>query len=86
MDTYIRSGAYGELAHHKVQLPYIPGKEGAGVVEKVGDSVENVAVGQRVWFSKPTTGSCADFCTVPSDFVYDLPNSEFLKMDQITFD
>jgi len=70
VDTYIRSGQYAQLP----QLPYVPGGEGAGIVEKVGSGVENVAVGQRVWFARPTTGSCADFCSVPSDYVYDLPD------------
>jgi NADPH2:quinone reductase len=31
VDTYIRSGAYAKLP----QLPYVVGREGAGVVEQV---------------------------------------------------
>ena len=33
IDTYHRSGLY------KVPLPYIPGREGSGIVESVGQSV-----------------------------------------------
>ena len=40
VDTYIRSGAYGTLP----QLPYTPGKDGAGVVEKVGNKILNLKV------------------------------------------
>lgn len=35
VDTYIRSGQYAKLP----ELPYIPGKDGAGVVDRVGAAV-----------------------------------------------
>jgi len=37
VDTYIRDGAFAVLP----ELPYTPGKDGAGVVEEVGDCVKN---------------------------------------------
>jgi NADPH2:quinone reductase len=37
IDTYQRSGQY------KVALPFVPGSEGAGVVEAVGEEVSGVA-------------------------------------------
>src|SRR5215470_19386284 len=45
VDTYIRSGAYALLP----QLPYIPGGDGAGVIEAVGDGVRQYKRGDRVW-------------------------------------
>ena len=40
VDTYIRSGAYKKLP----PLPYTPGKDGAGVIEQVGEGVHSVKV------------------------------------------
>ena len=42
IDTYQRSGAY------KVQYPFTPGAEAAGVVEEIGDGVSGFSVGDRV--------------------------------------
>jgi NADPH:quinone reductase len=44
-DTYFRSGLY------PMPLPAGMGVEGAGVVEAVGDDVENVSVGDRVTYT-----------------------------------
>ena len=41
MDTYIRSGTYGTA---NPKLPYTPGKDGAGIVQQVGDEVTKVKV------------------------------------------
>lgn len=49
IDTYIRTGLY------PTKLPAIPGFEGAGVVEAIGEGVENVSVGDRVAY--PTMSS-----------------------------
>ncbi|HEY7374520.1 MAG TPA: alcohol dehydrogenase catalytic domain-containing protein, partial [Polyangia bacterium] len=43
IDVYFRTGLY-TAAH----LPFVPGQEGAGVVEAVGPDVADVAVGDRV--------------------------------------
>lgn len=42
IDTYHRSGLY------KVELPCIPGREGAGLVEEVGADVKGFKKGDRV--------------------------------------
>ncbi len=47
MDTYVRSGGYATMP----SLPYTPGIEAAGIVEKVGEDVKNVSVGTRVYTS-----------------------------------
>ncbi|MDT8306745.1 MAG: quinone oxidoreductase [Anaerolineae bacterium] len=45
IDVYHRMGAYPS------ELPITPGREGAGVVEAVGDGVSGVQVGERVAFA-----------------------------------
>lgn len=59
IDTYQRAGLY------PVQLPFVPGLEGAGTVAAVGPGVEDVAVGDRVaWAASP--GSYAERALVPA--------------------
>lgn len=54
VDTYIRSGNYG-----KRPLPYTPGSDAAGVVEAVGEGVQNAAPGDRVYTAGTLTGAYA---------------------------
>ena len=44
-----------------IQYPYVAGHEGVGIVEKVGDAVEDLAIGDRVTISFPSCGKC-DAC------------------------
>ena len=53
IDVYHRTGLYPQ------PLPFVPGVEGAGVVEAIGDGVINVAVGDRVAYAGPI-GSYAE--------------------------
>ncbi|MEO6703956.1 MAG: quinone oxidoreductase [Jatrophihabitantaceae bacterium] len=67
VDLYQRSGAY------TVQLPFTPGFEASGVVEQVGESVTEVAVGDRVaWFGSP--GGYAEYCLVPAQRLLPVPD------------
>ena len=45
IDVYFRTGLY------KADLPFIPGKEGAGTVTAVGEGVTDFAVGDRVAYA-----------------------------------
>ena len=45
IDVYFRTGLY------KTELPFIPGKEGAGTVTALGDGVSDFAVGDRVAYA-----------------------------------
>jgi NADPH2:quinone reductase len=45
LDAYLRSGLYGSGA-----LPAIAGKEGAGVVDALGEGVDEISIGDRVAF------------------------------------
>ncbi|MEO8045122.1 MAG: alcohol dehydrogenase catalytic domain-containing protein, partial [Spartobacteria bacterium] len=44
VETYIRAGTYAR----KPALPFTPGNDGAGVIEKTGAEVKEFAVGDRV--------------------------------------
>jgi len=45
IDTYHRTGLY------KVPMPFVPGSEGAGVVEEVGEGVTHLEPGDRVAYT-----------------------------------
>jgi NADPH2:quinone reductase len=47
IDVYFRTGLYKSAEG----LPFIPGKEGAGVVTAVGDNVSRFAIGDRVAYA-----------------------------------
>lgn len=60
IDTYQRAGLY------PMELPYIPGLEGAGVVKEVGSSVSGFSVGDRVAWTG-VLGSYAPWISLPAD-------------------
>ncbi|GAA2359006.1 quinone oxidoreductase [Saccharopolyspora halophila] len=67
IDTYQRSGIYS------MQLPFIPGSEGAGEVIAVGPDVTGHSVGDRVaWASAP--GSYAEQVLVPAGQAVAVPD------------
>ena len=66
IDTYHRSGLY------PVTLPFVPGVEGAGTIDAIGEGVEHFAVGDRVaWTMIP--GAYADRAIVPAERLVSLP-------------
>lgn len=75
VDTYIRTGTHAQ----RPQLPYTPGKDASGIVEKVGEKVVAVSVGDRVYAADSVTGTYAEFCLCKEDQVHHLP-------DNISFD
>ncbi|MGN6628109.1 MAG: NADPH:quinone reductase [Tepidisphaeraceae bacterium] len=74
VDTYIRAGTYAT----KPQLPYIPGGEGAGVIEALGPNVVGLTVGARVWVSGTSAGrmqgTYAERAVCPAAQVHPLPD------------
>jgi NADPH:quinone reductase len=52
VDTYIRSGGYTV----NITFPFIPGSDGAGVVEAIGDGVKLFRQGDRVYIFGTTSG------------------------------
>ena len=68
IDTYHRSGLYA------VPLPFVPGTEGAGVVEALGEGTVDLSVGQRVaWATQ--SGSYAEYAVVAADKLVPVPDS-----------
>lgn len=68
IDVYFRSGLYPSPNG----MPFIPGNEGAGVVEAVGAGVSHVKPGDRVAYVGPL-GSYAERRIVPADRLVSLP-------------
>jgi NADPH:quinone reductase len=67
-DTERRRGAYDPP-----KLPWIPGNEGAGVVEEVGSGVESDWLGRRVAFWAPrTSGTYAEYACVATAALFTL--------------
>jgi NADPH2:quinone reductase len=56
-----------------------PNQDGAGVVDAVGDGVEHLAVGDRVWMylagHQRPTGTAQEYTNLPADRVVRLPDS-----------
>jgi len=56
VETYIRSGSYGNLP----ALPYTPGTDAGGVVESVGEGVTGFSPGDKVYVYRPLSGTYAE--------------------------
>lgn len=75
VDTYIREGSFG----YTFSLPYTPGKDGAGIVEEVGQGVTALQKGDRVFFSNRNMnnphGSYAQYSLLDDTDVWKLPEA-----------
>lgn len=69
VETYIRAGTYPSLP----PLPYTPGKDGAGVIESVGERVTSFHAGDRIYTSGTSTGTYAEFAVCGADEIHALP-------------
>ncbi|MFC0186854.1 zinc-binding alcohol dehydrogenase family protein [Fictibacillus aquaticus] len=67
---------YGKKGN--VELPYIPGMEAAGVIEKVGPGVENLKPGQRV-IAFTSGGSYAEYALASEKLTFVLPDGIALE-------
>ncbi len=68
VDVYHRSGTY------PMPVPFIPGMEGAGVVEDVGPGVSHLKVGDRVAYPL-SIGAYAEVRVIAADRVVKLPDA-----------
>ncbi|MEY4347646.1 MAG: hypothetical protein RIS43_65 [Actinomycetota bacterium] len=66
IDCYQREGIY------PVALPFVPGREGVGVVEAVGSGVDDIAVGDVVAWPF-ADGGYAEYVKVPAQRVVKVP-------------
>jgi NADPH2:quinone reductase len=67
IDIYHRSGLYPQ------KLPFIPGVEGAGVVESIGPGVDGLKTGDRVAYAGPI-GGYAETRLIAADRLVTLPD------------
>jgi NADPH:quinone reductase len=68
IDVYVRTGAYPRA------LPFVPGREGVGIVESVGADVAGFRPGMRVAYPEsPNLGSYAELIAVPARFCVEVP-------------
>jgi NADPH2:quinone reductase len=68
-ETYMRLGTYAI----KPTLPYTPGSDAAGTVESVGEGVDGLASGDRVYTADTITGSYAEQTLASAGEVHRLP-------------
>ncbi|EDQ86395.1 uncharacterized protein MONBRDRAFT_28381 [Monosiga brevicollis MX1] len=69
VETYLRAGAYASLP----QLPFTPGKDGAGVVHACGEDVSKFKPGDRVYTTGSLTGTYAVYTLCTDDQLQPLP-------------
>lgn len=74
VETYIRAGTYPRLP----ALPYTPGGNVAGVVEKCGPGVEGWKEGDRVYSAATLSGAYAEKTLCAAGQIFSLP-------DELTF-
>ena len=69
IDVYFRTGLYKAPS-----MPFVPGKEGAGTIEALGEGVSGFAVGDRVAYND-AAGSYAEEVVVKASSAVKLPDA-----------
>ena len=69
IDIYFRAGIYPSP-----QLPFVPGLEGAGVSESIGENVVGFEVGDRVAYASPPLGAYSESRLMPAGRLVRLPD------------
>jgi NADPH2:quinone reductase len=73
MDVYMRSGQYAKSHTYTTPLPLLLGMEGAGVVDKLGEGVSDIRVGDRVAYCI-SRGAYAEYAVVPAWKLVPIPD------------
>ena len=71
VETYFRSGNHA----HAPKLPFTPGKDAAGVVEKIGSGVTKFKPGDRVYTAGAITGTYAEYSLCAEEHLGHLPDN-----------
>ena len=71
VDTYLRTGMHA----HAPLLPYTPGKDAAGIVESVGESVTRWKPGDRIYTADSLTGTYAEYSLCEQNQLGRLPEN-----------
>jgi NADPH2:quinone reductase len=71
VDTYLRTGKHA----HAPELPYTPGKDGAGTIEKAGKDVTKFKPGDRVYTANTLTGTYAEYALCEENQLGRLPEN-----------
>jgi NADPH2:quinone reductase len=76
-DIHYRRGTAPPHSMAKLPIPFVPGLEGVGFVEAVGEGVANVKVGDRVAYATAslTIGAYTEVRLFPADRVFILPDT-----------
>lgn len=70
VEDYLRSGIYPKPA-----TPFTLGSDGAGIIESIGEGVDKVAVGDRVYITGSKSGTYAEKSLCKARDVHPLPKS-----------
>ena len=80
LDIYYRSGFHWG-GHHGLDLPYIPGAEGAGIVVALGRNITDFELGDRVSFGISNgKGAYAELKAVPAWSLFKIPDAIDFKI------
>ena len=71
-DIYTRQGVYRHSQTYRNQPPFVPGMEATGIVDRVGEGVQNVAPGERVAYCL-SLGAYAEYAVVPAWRLVNVP-------------
>ncbi|HEV8503144.1 MAG TPA: quinone oxidoreductase [Casimicrobiaceae bacterium] len=74
IDVYMRDGSYARSHTYRTPLPMVPGMEGAGVIDAVGEGVVGWAPGARVAWCI-SRGAYAPFAVVPDWKLVPVPDA-----------
>lgn len=71
VDTYLRTGIHA----HAPELPYTPGKDGAGTIKSVGEGVSRFKPGDRVYTAGCISGTYAEYALCEEKHIGLLPEN-----------
>jgi NADPH:quinone reductase len=71
VETYFRSGNHA----HAPKVPFTPGKDASGIVDKIGSGVTKFKTGDRVYTAGSITGTYAEYSLCDEDHLGRLPDN-----------